>query len=108
MIEEKYTSNKEISIGLTIDYRHLEDLQSFKENTEPILRETIQKSINGNLSPNLSSKSRPLIITYSSHPFLDIYGVECNKGLAFDHVLSHLEENEERERNVMYLGLREW
>ncbi|MGB7678711.1 MAG: HAD hydrolase family protein, partial [Nitrososphaeraceae archaeon] len=104
MIEEKYTSNKEILVGLTIDYRHLEDWQSFKESTEPILRETIQGSINANLAPNLSSKSRPLIVTYSSHPFLDIYGVECNKGLAFDNVFTHLEENEERETNVMYLG----
>jgi hypothetical protein len=37
IIEEKYTSNKEILIGLTIDYRHLENWQSFKENKEPIL-----------------------------------------------------------------------
>ena len=35
MIEEKYTSNKEILIGLTIDYRHLEDWQSLKDNIEP-------------------------------------------------------------------------
>jgi hypothetical protein len=41
--------------------------------------------------------------TYSSHPFLDVYGVECNKGLAFDNVLSQLKQ-EERGGNVMYLG----
>ena len=35
MIEEKYTSDREILIGLTIDYRHLENWQSFKENKEP-------------------------------------------------------------------------
>jgi HAD superfamily hydrolase (TIGR01484 family) len=104
MIEEKYTSNKEILIGLTLDYRNLENWQSFKENNEPALKEIIQKSINVNLSPNVSSKDRPLIVTYSSHPFLDVYGVECNKGLAFDHVLSHLEQKKERETNVMYLG----
>ena len=27
MIEEKYTSDREILIGLTIDYRHLENWQ---------------------------------------------------------------------------------
>jgi HAD superfamily hydrolase (TIGR01484 family) len=104
MIEKKYTSNKEILIGLTIDYRHLDNWQSFKENKEPRLKEIIQKSINANIAPNLSSKCRPFIQQYSSHPFLDVYGVECNKGLAFNSVLSHLEENKERETNVIYLG----
>src|SRR5215211_1232620 len=103
MIKEKYTSNKEILIGLTIDYRHLEDWQSFKDNKEPMLREMIQGSIHANLAPNSSSKERPFIQVYSSHPFLDIYGVECNKGLAFDNVHSHLEQKE-RGTSVMYLG----
>ncbi|RPJ24433.1 MAG: hypothetical protein EHM25_14435 [Nitrosopumilales archaeon] len=103
IIEEKYTSNREILIGLTIDYRHLEDWQSFKENKEPMLRETIQRGINTNLSSNTSSKDSPFIQKYSSHPFLDVYGVECNKGLAFDSVLSHLEKKETG-INIMYLG----
>ena len=51
------TSDREILIGLTIDYRHLEDWQSFKENKEPMLRETIQRSINTNLASIISSKS---------------------------------------------------
>ena len=32
-----------------------------------------------------------------------MYGVECNKGLAFDSVLSYLEQ-EGRVMNVVYLG----
>jgi hypothetical protein len=40
MIEEKYTSDREILIGLTVDYRHLKDWQSFKENTESICKQT--------------------------------------------------------------------
>ena len=63
----------------------------------------IERSINTNLASNLPSKDRPFIQTYSSHPFLDVYGVECNKGLAFDSVLSHLEQ-EGRVMNVVYLG----
>jgi hydroxymethylpyrimidine pyrophosphatase-like HAD family hydrolase len=102
-IEEKYTSDKQILIGLTIDYRHLENWQFFKENKELSIREMVQRTINTNLSPNLSSKDRPFIQNYSSHPFLDVYGIECNKGLAFDSVLSQLKQ-EERETNVMYLG----
>jgi HAD superfamily hydrolase (TIGR01484 family) len=104
MIEEKYDSTKEILIGLTIDYRHLQYWQLFKENKEPMLRELIQKSINVNLAPNLSSKDRPFIQKYSSHPFLDIYGIDCNKGLAFDIVLSRLKQEERGGGNVMYLG----
>ena len=101
-IEEKYTSDKGILIGLTFNYRHLDNWQSFKENNEPMLREMIQRSINANLASH-PSKDRPFIQKYSSHPFLDVYGVECNKGLAFDSVLSQLKEME-RGTNVMYLG----
>jgi HAD superfamily hydrolase (TIGR01484 family) len=101
-IEEKYTSDKGILIGLTIDYRHLESWKLFKENTEPILREIIQRSINANLATYPLSKDRLFIQNYSSHPFLDVYGVECNKGLAFDSVLSQLKQEERA--NVMYLG----
>jgi HAD superfamily hydrolase (TIGR01484 family) len=101
-IEEKYTSDKEILIGLTIDYRHLKNWKLFKENTEPILREMIQRRINANLAPNISSKDIPFIQEYSSHPFLDVYGVRCNKGLAFNSVLSQLRHEEIA--NVMYLG----
>lgn len=102
-IEEKYDSAKEILIGLTVDYRHLDNWQLFKENKEPSIREVIQRTINTNPATNSHSKYRPFIQTYSSHPFLDIYGVECNKGLAFDNVLSQLKQ-EERGGNVMYLG----
>ena len=101
-IEEKHTIDKEILIGLTIDYRILESWKIFKENTEPILREMIQRSINANLASYPLSKDRPFIQKYSSHPFLDVYGVECSKGLAFDNVLSQLKQEERA--NVMYLG----
>jgi HAD superfamily hydrolase (TIGR01484 family) len=103
IIEKKYTSNREILIGLTIDYRHLKDWQSFKQSKEPMLREMIQRKINANIAPNSSPKNRPFIQVYSSHPFLDVYGVQCNKGLAFDNVLSHLEKKD-RGASVMYFG----
>jgi HAD superfamily hydrolase (TIGR01484 family) len=102
IIDAKYTSNKEILIGLTIDYRQLENWQSFKENIEPIIREMIQKSVNADLAPNLSFKDQPFIQSYASHPFLDVYGAESNKGLAFDNVLSQLDKKERT--NVVYLG----
>ena len=101
-IENKYTSTKQILIGLTIDYRHLENWKLFKENNEPILREMIQRNIGAELQSNSTSKDSPFVQKYSTHPFLDVYGVECNKGLAFDSVLSQLEQKERV--NVMYLG----
>ena len=54
----------------------------------------IQGSINASLVPNSSSKERPFIQVYSS---LNIYGVECNKGLAFDNV--HFTFRAKRKRN---------
>jgi HAD superfamily hydrolase (TIGR01484 family) len=102
MIEEKYTYDREILIGLTIDYRQLKNWKLFEEDTEPILREMIQRRINANLAPNLSSKDIPFIQQYSIHPFPDVYGIECDKGLAFDSVLSQLRQEEIA--NVMYLG----
>jgi hydroxymethylpyrimidine pyrophosphatase-like HAD family hydrolase len=104
MIEEKYDSDKETLIGLTIDYRHLENWRSFKENTEPTIIETIQMGIDANLASNLSFKDRPFIQSYSSHPFLDVYGVNCDKGLAIDNILSYLEKKDRRGTNIMYLG----
>jgi hypothetical protein len=39
---------------------------------------------------------------YASHPFLDIYGAECDKGIAFDNVLSQLDKK--GRTNIVYLG----
>jgi hypothetical protein len=66
MIEEKYTSDKEILIGLTVDYRHLENWQSFKDNTEPIIRELIQKSVDAHPISNSSFKDKHPIILWPS------------------------------------------
>lgn len=103
VIEEKYTSDKEILIGLTVDYRQINDWISFKENVEPTIRETIQTSIDANLKSNLLT-DRPFIQSYTSHPFLDVYGTNCDKGLAIDNILSYLEKKDRRGTNIMYLG----
>jgi HAD superfamily hydrolase (TIGR01484 family) len=103
MIEEKYDSDKEILIGLTVDYRQINDWISFKENAEPTIRETIQTSIDANLKSNLF-RDRPFIQSYTSHPFLDVYGTKCDKGLAIDSILSYLEKKDRRGTKIMYLG----
>ena len=101
-IEEKYTSDKELLIGLTVDYRHSENWRSFKENKEPMIREAIRSIIIASIKSSSSFQDRPFIQPYSSHPFLDLYGAQCDKGLAFDNILLQLREKESA--NVMYLG----
>jgi hypothetical protein len=104
LIDEKYTSNGDILIGLTVDYRHLENWHSFKENVEPSIKAMIQRDMDACLAPNFPLAERPFIQSYTSHPFLDVYGVRCDKGLAIDNVLSCIEKKVEKGTNMMYLG----
>jgi hypothetical protein len=76
-------------------------IKDYMKNAELFLRIN-RIPTNANIAPNLSSRDRLFIQKYSSHPFLDVYGVKCNKGLAFDSVLSHLEEKKERGTNIIY------
>ena len=39
---------------------------------------------------------------YSTHPFLDIYGLKCDKGTAFDSVLKLLDMD--KSKKILYLG----
>jgi HAD superfamily hydrolase (TIGR01484 family) len=108
IIERKYTIDKGILIGLTVDYRQLENWQSFKEKVEPGLREMIQRNIQAYLPESSSSSSFssidiPFIQTYATHPLIDVYAIRYDKGIAFDNILSKLNQNE-RPANVLYLG----
>jgi hydroxymethylpyrimidine pyrophosphatase-like HAD family hydrolase len=40
---------------------------------------------------------------YSTHPFIDIYGIKCDKGSAFDPVLKLLDMDGSKNK-IMYLG----
>jgi hydroxymethylpyrimidine pyrophosphatase-like HAD family hydrolase len=86
IIERKFTSERTL-VGFTFDYRHLQNWKSFKESVEPSLKALLQHQIDKHMPSSFTSNQRPFIQTYSSHPFLDVYAVECNKGSAFDHVL---------------------
>jgi hydroxymethylpyrimidine pyrophosphatase-like HAD family hydrolase len=102
-IERKFTSDNKILAGITIDYRHLKDWQSYKRNTEPFLKEIIQRNINS------CSTHQYYIQSYSTHPFIDVYSVRCDKGLAFDATISELScfnntDDEDIRQNILYLG----
>ena len=100
-IERKFTSDNQILAGITIDYRHLKEWQSYKRKTEPLLKEMIQRNIQ-------SSSSYELYVqTYSTHPFIDVYSVRCDKGLAFDATITELacfNADDDRRQSILYLG----
>ncbi len=98
-VDHKYTSKERILVGITIDYRHLEDWLSYKTKLEPFLYEMIQQT----KSQLSSSVSKLYVETYCTHPFLDIYGIKCDKGSAFDSVLKLLDMDRSKNR-IMYLG----
>ena len=41
---------------------------------------------------------------YSEHPFVDIYSIECNKGVAFDTIISELGYISLDNKGTLYLG----
>ena len=99
LVERKYTSDG-ILAGLTIDWRHhLYDGWSY-----------YRREINHFLSriaANLKKAPVPVDIylqKYNMHPFVDIYSIDCNKGIAFDTVLSKLGYISIDSKDTMYLG----
>ena len=100
-IDRKYISNNEILAGITIDWRHLQDWESFKKTSEPLLKKAIEKqqklSFNGN---TLFTQ------TYATHPFIDVYAVKCDKGMSFDNIASEISyvKGKGEKRMIMYLG----
>jgi hydroxymethylpyrimidine pyrophosphatase-like HAD family hydrolase len=105
-IEKKFINDNKILAGVTIDYRHLKDWQSYKRETEPLLKEIIERKIRSS-STYQSVQQVPYVQTYSSHPFIDAYSIRCDKGLAFDTTISELKSfnnNKVQNMNILYLG----
>ena len=99
LVERKHTSDG-ILAGLTIDWRNqLGDDWSY-----------YRRAINHFLSrivSNLRKKPVPMgvyVQKYSEHPFVDIYSIECNKGVAFDTIISELGYISLDNKGTLYLG----
>ena len=84
--------------GLTFDYRHILKWEQYKTNIEPLVLQRINEFI------TMNSLSIPdiYIQTYSSHPFIDIYSTEFNKGDAIDKLREILPIN--NNDKILYLG----
>jgi HAD superfamily hydrolase (TIGR01484 family) len=97
LIERKHTSDG-ILAGLTIDWRHLSDWSYYRRGITHFVSSMVA---------NLKKPPVPVDIyvqKYSEHPFVDIYSIECNKGVAFDTVISELPYASAHGKGTMYLG----
>jgi trehalose-6-phosphatase len=98
LIERKHTSDGVLA-GLTIDWRHLSDDWSY-----------YKRGITHFVSSMVANLKKPpvpvdiYIQKYSEHPFVDIYSTECNKGIAFDTVISQLRYASANGKGTLYLG----
>jgi HAD superfamily hydrolase (TIGR01484 family) len=101
MVERKHTSDRQYLAGITIDYRHLKDWKISKNMLDLPLNEMIQR--HKAVSP--IPRSNLYIQKYSSHPFLDVYAVYCDKGMAFDLITTRILNHKHNEEiSVLYLG----
>ena len=99
LIERKHTSDG-ILAGLTIDWRHLSD------GDWSYYKRGITHFVSSKVA-NLRKSPVPIDIyvqKYSEHPFVDIYSIECNKGIAFDIVISALAYTPVESKRILYLG----
>jgi hydroxymethylpyrimidine pyrophosphatase-like HAD family hydrolase len=102
-IDQKFTATSRKTLaGITIDWRQRDDWKSFKFNTEPKLRKTIiekQRELQRN-KPGIHIQS------YTTHPFIDLYAVKCDKEIAFNYISREIPNIQEKQsqQNILYLG----
>jgi HAD superfamily hydrolase (TIGR01484 family) len=100
LVERKHTSDG-ILAGLTVDWRHLggDDWSYYKRGVTHFISRMVA---------NLKKPPVPIadiyVQKYSAHPFIDIYSTECNKGIAFDTILSELGYGSLDGIGTLYLG----
>src|SRR5919197_372459 len=101
-IEQKFTATSQKTLaGITIDWRHTGDWRSFKVGLEPQLRKLMMEK---QRKPHIGT-SNIYIQTYTTHPFIDIYAAKCDKGIAYNRVISEISTIDSVLQNViMYLG----
>jgi hypothetical protein len=105
IVERKFTSDRQLLAGITIDYRHLKDWRLYKNSLEPSLNQIIHRYRSFSLEPLFDL----FVQTYRSHPFLDVYALYCDKGMAFDlvtHDIINIDTIEEgaKVEGILYLG----
>ena len=97
-ILRKYTYNEKILAAVSFDYRHLLKWENYKSNIEPRIIDKIYEFI----KKNYPHTNTLYIQTYLTHPFLDIYSIENNKGNVVAEVRKLL--NLDMNKHILYLG----
>lgn len=99
VVERKHTSDGTLA-GLTIDWRHLlsDDWSYYRRGITHFISSFVT---------NLRKSPVPVdmyVQKYSTHPFVDIYSTESNKGMAFDTVIAELGYSAADCEGTLYLG----
>lgn len=94
-VERKFTLDGYLA-GITFDWRNQYDWSKYSNSVPAYLREVLSRPPYC-LSPPLNLQS------YSSHPFVDVYTAECDKGMGFDCIVEELHYAKTM-GNILYLG----
>lgn len=84
LVERKYTSDRRILAGLTVDWRYSDNWDYYKKCVRHFISALVT---------NLSKPPIPIhlyVQKYDFHPLVDVYIKGCSKGTAFDLVLSEI------------------
>jgi len=83
-VERKYTFDGQILAGITVDWRCTNNWDYYKKGVQ----HTVSAAVT-----NLSHPPVPVHLFfqgYDFHPFVDVYGIRCDKGIGFDLVISEI------------------
>jgi hydroxymethylpyrimidine pyrophosphatase-like HAD family hydrolase len=83
-VERKYTSDRRVLAGITLDWSYTKNWDYYKKGVQHFVCALVTR---------LSQRQQPINLylqKYNSHPFVDLYSIECNKGIGFDAVLSEI------------------
>lgn len=94
-IEHKFTLDGFLA-GITLDWRNQKDWTKYSTSLPAYIKDVLS------YEPYCFVPSLHLQ-TYKSHPFVDVYAVECNKGFGFDCIVEELKYHRSM-GDILYLG----
>lgn len=77
LVQKKYTSDRRILAGITVDWSHTENWDYYKKGVQHFVSAVVT---------NLSRPPQPVDLylqKYDFHPFVDLYATQCSKDTGF-------------------------
>jgi HAD superfamily hydrolase (TIGR01484 family) len=97
-LERKFTLDGLLA-GITFDWRNQnDDWTKYSALVPNYVRELLLSSTSHSSSPSTLN-----LQVYTSHPFVDVYAVECDKGMGFDCIVEELSYHSTM-GSILYLG----